>query len=151
MKIKLLLLISSFMLITTFSWSQEITIEKYPLQWEYFNGDQKLKNAQIGALLKQDAEAYAIWQKSRKHNTLGWVFLGLEVGAAVWLINTVSNEGVYGPPLLALVGTGATAIIFSISSKRKKKEAILKYNEKYDLGYLQLAPSSNGVGLIYNF
>lgn len=135
---------------TTTTTAQEITM--FPGFWKmkYFQDEQEISKRQAESILLADPEAGALLQKSKRHNSLSWVAVGAQAGFFVWQLTRASNQQSQTGPLIGVLGAGAVAIGFSISSTRLRRESILTYNSNADLGRIDFGPTRNGVGLVWS-
>lgn len=131
--------------------AQEITM--FPGFWStsYYQDANKISCNQLETLLLEDKEANQLWQKSKKHEAIAYVALGVEIGFLVWQLNKGSNNESQTIPLIGVIGSAAVAIGFSLSSSSLKKKSILKYNANQDIGKVDLGVTYNGLGLVYSF
>lgn len=80
MKIKLLILMSSFLFLAQQGWTQEITM-KGLFYKRYYEDGVKLSKAELKSLLQQDDEAYKLWEKARTQRVVGIAITGFGASA----------------------------------------------------------------------
>jgi len=152
MKFRLFYLLLAFLFCSQSTFAQEITM--FPGFWgtQYYQDEDKISKGEVEALMSQDPEAHHLWQKSKTHETIAWVSLGVQIGFLVWQLNRGKNGKSQTGPLIGVLGVGAIGIGFSFSSQSLRKKAILKYNQNQDVGsILNFGPTYNGLGLVLQF
>lgn len=123
--------------------------------YEYYQDDTEIDKKQIDALMEAHPEAQQLWIQSKKASTIAWVFTGVQAGFTIWLltdldeINSFSDLGDQAS-FWASLGSGIVSGIFTTRFKKKRKEAILKYNQRMD-GAFYFAPSDHNIGVTMHF
>lgn len=131
--------------------AQELTT--FPGFWgtDYYQDDTKISKKQFNTLMSADPEANQLWRRAKRHETIGWVAVGAEVGFLVWQINRANNGDSHVLPLIGIVASAGVAIGFSFSAASLRKRSILKYNKNIDSANIHLGPTHNGLGLVLQF
>ena len=131
--------------------AQEITM--FPGFWnmKYYQDDESISKQQVEQLMLNDAEANQLWQKSRKHMTIGYIAIAGEIGFLVWQLNRAGNSESQIGPLIGVLATGGVAIGFSLSANNLRKKSILSYNKNLKSTSFNFGPTYNGLGVVMKF
>lgn len=152
-KILLVVIVAMICLFTDKINAQEITV--FPGFWnlEYYKDDKKISKKQLASILEKDNEAFDLWNKSNNLNTFTWVSLAVETGFGVWTLQKLQkNENGVGPAIATLI-SAASVVIFASKANKKRREAILKYNQSLDSKKItfKVEPSREGLGIVLRF
>ncbi len=151
---QLILLLSLLFILTSSSNIKAQELSMYPgfFSMKYYQDDTKLTKSKFVSLLKNDKESYKLWKKAIKHETIGWVMVGAEIGFLVWQINLSSKNSKSKLPLIGGLVSAGISIGFTISSSSLKRRSILKYNKNLASSTsLHLGPTYNGLGIVMKF
>ncbi len=151
MKQKLFIILVIIIGYSNLGTAQEITMFQGFWGNSYYQDDNKISCSQVETLMLEDKEASQLWKKSKKHRTIAYVAVGVEIGFLIWQLNSESNGESQIIPLIGVLGSGIVGIGFSLSSNNLRKKSILKYNNNKDIGTINLGPTYNGLGMVYSF
>lgn len=160
--IKSIPLLFLFVLFTTESSAQEITV--FPGFWssEYYQDDKKIDKKELEALFKKNDEVQAYWKKSKGQAVASGVVVVAELGFIIWMYAEILDESrprqergkrALGP-LIGGLGSSVIAGVLLHASNKSKKRAILTYNKQFDKKTtFRLIPvgNQNGLGLALKF
>lgn len=118
---------------------------------EYYEDSQRIDRSTVINLMQKDEVAYNLWQKAERHQVVGWVALGAQVGFLVLWANQANNGNSTTAPAIGAIGATLAGIGFSLSSADLRKRSILAYNQGLEATSLRLGPTSNGLGLVVHF
>lgn len=132
--------------------AQEITI--FPGFWgyEYYQDDERIDRKQLISLLETNQESYDAWKESNNLRALAWVSLAAETGLGIWTLQKLQNDEKSLGPAFGTLVSAAAALVFISNSNKKKREAILKYNENLESkSVFTIDPSKKGLGIVISF
>lgn len=119
--------------------------------FEYYKDYERISKQNVENLILNDAEANAYWKKANKNLTIGWIAVGVQAGFLIWQLDRAGNNQDQILPLMGVLGSGAVAVGFTLSSNKQRKNAILTYNKNQAMGSIHFGPTYNGLGMLVRF
>jgi hypothetical protein len=139
--------------------SDSITINKVRRGYQFLQHGLPLNSAQLGIILKENAEAYKVYKKSRTSYTFAMIFSGTGGFLIGWPLGTAIGGG---DPNWALAGIGAGFVAIGLplafNSDKLLKSSVEIFNTSFRHSYypdkrieLEFGLQSNGLGLLVKF
>ncbi|WP_310557330.1 hypothetical protein [Flavobacterium sp.] len=140
-------------LVTTFSFSQQLTFKKGNV---YNSEDKKLNTPEVRELLASNPEALEKFNAGISKGSVGGFLVGFGIGLTIGdLVGALFTTKEY-PSALTYVGAASFVIglPISIGTNKKIKSAIALYNEKktvFNIEKTTIIANQNGIGMRVNF
>lgn len=133
--------------------SQELTYFTGAFSESFYQDDQKITRAEFKEILKKNEAAWKDYSRGSAYTTTGSVFglgSGVLVGVALGreLNDIGSNAGYY----IGGAGAFVVALIFTEIGQKKRREAVLGYNQDLQRKTtFRWAPAREGIGIAVHF
>jgi len=133
-----------FLFVPLFSFSQDVI---YRNGWGHYIGKEKVTKKQFKQQLAQDPDAFRQFKRAKR---LGYTSVGFSVATtAIILANADEDWLGTGNRNMYLVGM-STATVLALIATMEEINAINTYNRNLNPS-TRIAPTSNGIGLVYQF
>jgi len=117
--------------------------------YRYYVDAQPINKLEVEQMLSVYPDALNDWQRGKQSYSIGLALLGAEIGCAYWTISNLANNKSTTLPLLGMLSTGVSAIVFSYRSRKLKRNALLSHNQLNNKSGLSF--STSGLGLQLKF
>jgi len=132
--------------------AQEISVFSGLWGSEYYQDSNRIDKEQLMSLLKTNPQALNLWKGSNTYKTLAYAAITVETGFAIWTVDRLRKKESSLGPTIGTLGSAMAVIVFAVIMNKKKKEAILRYNQGLDKKTaFRLEPSSHGFGIVLSF
>jgi hypothetical protein len=119
---------------------------------EYYQDNQKIDKKEFESLLEADTTAFELWKKHEQQMVYGGIFAIAELGLLIWTISDLSNDKNVLGPAIGTIGAAIISGIFINKGLKKKRDAVLHYNEGLNQRTsFKIEPSKSGLGILLTF
>ncbi len=138
---------------------QEITKNKFPYvggTYFYEGKPVRIRENQLGAILKENPIAYQHWLTSKKYRRTQLIFVPLIIGSGAWTIASMAQGidviggkiEVEAAPIFLLIASGISNLVMKSLGRKHLNKAIDLYNSPNQISWsVHFGTTKNGIGL----